>query len=202
MEDRQPSRLHVELVRDPDTVAARAQAVADSGCRVSTWEPCEQPIEFERRLPACQGVVIGEGESVPVSHASPETSVVRLKRYPRPSQGICSGERTTGILLVLISPRTLEGAQALRDWGDFVHLRHIAAAATPGYRTITPWENEDPGGTPRYCHLYEMVSDDPQATFEQMTPLVKRLLGKADFASWSWHPELVIDESRTYRRTS
>jgi hypothetical protein len=72
----------------------------------------------------------------------------------------------------------------------------------PGYRTITPWENEDPGRTPRYGHLYEMVSDDPQATFEQMTPLVKSLLSKAEFASWSWHPELVIDESRTYRRTS
>lgn len=199
MEGRMPARLHVELVRSPDTVLGRAAAVAAAGWRVSTWEPCQQLIEFERRLPACDGVVIGEGDGGVVARASEATTVVPLSRYPRPSQGVCSGERTTGMLLVLISPRAESGAQALRDWGDFVHLRHIAAAATPGYRTITAWENES-SGEPRFCHLYEMVSDDPQATFELMTPLVKRQLSPEDFKAWSWHSELIIDESRTYRR--
>jgi hypothetical protein len=120
-------------------------------------------------------------------------------RYPRPSQGSCSGERTTGILLVLISAKQRESAQDLRDWGDFVHLRHIAEAAVPGYRTITPWEHET-SGTPRFCHLYEMVGDDPQCTFELMTPLVRDRLDDSTFRQWAWHPQLVIEESRTYRR--
>ena len=134
-----------------------------------------------------------------MASASPASTVVPLVRYPRPSQGSCSGERTTGILLVLISAKHSESAQELRDWGDFVHLRHIAEAAVPGYRTITPWENESLA-TPRFCHLYEMVSDDPQSTFEQMTPRVRDRLDRATFAEWAWHPQLVIEESRTYRR--
>lgn len=201
MKDRQPPRLHVELVRAPDTVAGRSEQVAAAGWRVSTWEPCEQPITFPRREQPCLGVVLGEGDGEVVSGWGPATTVVPLARYPRPSQGFCSGERTTGILLVLISPRTPQGAQALRDWGDFVHLRHIAEVAVPGYRTITPWENEGPTG-PRYCHLYEMVGDDPQATFTAMTPRVRDRLDDAAFTDWAWHPELVIEESRTYRRTS
>jgi hypothetical protein len=134
-----------------------------------------------------------------VDAPSSASTVVPLVRYPRPSQGSCSGERTTGILLVLISAKHAESAQDLRDWGDFVHLRHIAEAAVPGYRTITPWENET-SGTPRYCHLYEMVGDDPQATFEQMTPLVRDRLNATTFGEWAWHPQLLIEESRTYRR--
>ena len=130
---------------------------------------------------------------------SSQTTVVPLKRYPRPSQGSCSGERTTGILLVLISPKDANGAQALRDWADFIHLRHIAEAGVPGYRSITPWIHET-GSRPRYCHLYEMVGDDPQATFRQMTPIVKSRLEADTFAAWGWHEQLVIDESRTYRR--
>ena len=40
---------------------------------------------------------------------------------------------TIGLSLVLISPREPDQAQALRDWADFVHIRHIAAAGVPGY---------------------------------------------------------------------
>ncbi len=130
---------------------------------------------------------------------SPASTVVPLVRYPRPSQGSCSGERTTGILLVLISAKEPGSAQELRDWGDFVHLRHIAEAAVPGYRTITPWENET-SARPRFCHLYEMVGDDPQGTFERMTPLVRARLDPTAFKEWAWHAQLLIEESRTYRR--
>lgn len=201
MEDRQPGRMHLELVRLPDSVDARAVAVEAAGWSVSTWDPAttEDLDQLPRRLPRCAGLVVGEGDGGPVSPAGEHTTVVSLRRYPRPSQGSCSGERTTGILLVLISPRDDAEAQALRDWGDFVHLRHIAEAGVPGYRSITPWENEDERG-PRYCHFYEMVTDDPQATFEWMTPLVRSRLDADTFAAWAWHPQLVIDESRTYRR--
>jgi hypothetical protein len=201
MEDRQPPRMHLELVRLPDTVDARAEAVDAAGWAVSTWDQATDSDHdhLDRRLSRCDGLVVGEGDGGVVAPPSENTTVVNLRRYPRPSQGSCSGERTTGILLVLISPREEVRAQELRDWGDFVHLRHIAEASVPGYRSITPWENED-AGTPRYCHFYEMVGDEPQATFEQMTPIVEGRLSRDEFAEWAWHPQLVIDESRTYRR--
>ena len=66
-----------------------------------------------------------------------------FRRYPRPGQGRLTGRPTIGLSLVLISPRHPEGAQALRDWGDFVHLRHIAEVGVPGYTMITPYENVD-----------------------------------------------------------
>ncbi len=192
--------MHLELVRAPDSVAARAAATEAAGWDVSVWEPATiADDDLPRALPRCDGVVIGEGDGGVVAPPSPASTVVPLVRYPRPSQGSCSGERTTGILLVLISARQRESAQELRDWGDFVHLRHIAEAAVPLFRTITPWENES-SGTPRFCHLYEMVGDDPQGTFEQMTPRVRERLDRATFKEWAWHPQLVIEESRTYRR--
>ncbi len=201
MEDRQPPRLHLELVRGPDRVDVRAAAVGDAGWEVTVWDPATTKDDdgLPRRLPRCDAVVIGEGDGGVVVPPSAATTVVPLVRYPRPSQGSCSGERTTGILLVLISPKRPGSAQELRDWADFVHLRHIAEAVVPGYRTITPWENES-SGTPRFCHMYEMVGDDPQAIFERMTPLVRDRLDRATFEEWAWHPELLIEESRTYRR--
>jgi hypothetical protein len=108
------------------------------------------------------------------------------------------------LLLVLISPREESQAQALRDWGDFVHLRWIAAAGVPGYRTITPYEHVD-RGTPRFCHFYEMVSADPRATFESMTPLVSSLLGGPDspaYVGWTRHPTLRINYCNSFRRLS
>ncbi len=201
MEDRQPPRLHLELVRAPDTVDERAAVLEAAGWRVSTWDPATDADDdgLPRRLARCDGLVIGEGVGGAVEPGSSATTAVPLKRYPRPSQGSCSGEPTTGILLVLISPKEQSGAQQLRDWGDFVQLRHIAEASVPGYRTITPWENEV-GATPRYCHLYEMVGADPQEVFERMTPLVKSRLEPDVFKHWAWHPQLIIEESRTYRR--
>jgi hypothetical protein len=201
MEDRQPPRLHLELVREPDHIVERAAAIEAAGWQASMWEPAttSDDDDLPRKLPRCDGLVIGEGDGGPVEPPSAASTVVPLVRYPRPTQGSCSGEPTTGILLVLISAKQRESAQELRDWGDFVHLRHIAEAAVPGYRTITPWENES-SGTPRYCHLYEMVGDDPQGTFEKMTPLVRDRLDGVTFDQWKWHPQLVIEESRTYRR--
>src|SRR5271157_6132680 len=119
MEGRLPPRLHLELVREPDDVDARAAAVQAAGWEVSVWEPATTTDdELPRRLPRCDGVVIGEGDGGVVGSPSRATTVVPLVRYPRPPQGSCSGERTTGILLVLISPKHPEFAQELRDWGD------------------------------------------------------------------------------------
>src|SRR5579872_3194662 len=126
MEDRQPPRLYIELVRRPDRVEERAAIVEGAGWKVSMWDPAttSDGDGLPRRLPRCDGVVIGEGDGGNVEAPSPASTVVPLVRYPRPSQGSCSGERTTGILLVLISAKDGASAQDLRDWGDFVHLRH------------------------------------------------------------------------------
>lgn len=134
----------------------------------------------------------------------PERGVSGLHfvRTPRPGQGILGDEDTDGLLLVLISPRHQEGAQALRDWADFVHIRHIAEVAVPGYRMITPYRNardEDP----LYLHLYEMVTTDPEATYRSMTPLVSERLGgegSPAWQDWAFHPELRIFYVNTFRR--
>ena len=42
-----------------------------------------------------------------------------------------------------LARRSPTRAQELRDWADFVHIRHIAEAAVPGYCMITPYENVD-----------------------------------------------------------
>ena len=127
----------------------------------------------------------------------PPPGTWRFDRTPRPGQGRLTGRPTIGLLLVLISPRHEEGAQALRDWADFVHINHIAAAGVPGYTMITPYQHLGDG--PRYLHLYEMDTDDPEAAFQAMTPLVKARLDPRDFDAWAVHPELRIDYVSTYR---
>ena len=99
-----------------------------------------------------------------------------FRHYPRPGQGIVTGRPTIGLSLVLISPEGRARAQELRDWADFVHIRHIAEAAVPGYCMITPYENVS-GGDPRFMHFYEMDTDDPETAFKSMTPLVMQRIG-------------------------
>lgn len=120
-----------------------------------------------------------------------------FRHYPRPGQGSLSGEKTNGILLVWISPKNPGGAQALRDWSDFIHLRYIAEAGVPGYRMITPYESVTPG-SPRFMHFYEMHTDDPEATFKSMSPLVQSRLDEATFDEWMVHEELAIDYVNTF----
>ncbi len=96
--------------------------------------------------------------------------------------------------LVLISPTTPAEAQALRDWGDFVHLNYIVEAGIPGFTMITPYENAT-GGDPRYLHFYEF--DDPEAeiTFKRMRPLVEARIGAwetPECQEWAMHPALRI----------
>ena len=95
---------------------------------------------------------------------------------------------------MLISPKEPERAQELRDWADFVHIRHIAEAAVPGYAMITPYENVT-GGDPRFMHFYEMDTDDPERSFKRMTPLVMDRIGGTDtdaFKQWAFTPSLRI----------
>ena len=135
--------------------------------------------------------------------AAAETSSHHFRRYPRPAQGCLSGRPTIGLSLVLISPRRPEEAQALRDWADFVHIRHIAETGNPGYTMITPYENVA-GGDPRFMHLYEVDTDDPEAAFRAMTPrVIERLgggFGTPAFDAWAFHDALRIMYVNSFRR--
>ena len=132
----------------------------------------------------------------------PGVTGLHFLRTPRAGQGVLSEDETSGLLLVLISPRHPEGAQALRDWADFVHIRHIAEAVVPGYRMITPYESAT-GQDPRDLHLYEMATEDPEAAYQSMTPRVSQRLGgegSPAWQEWAFHPELRIIYVNTFRR--
>jgi hypothetical protein len=125
-----------------------------------------------------------------------------FRRYRRPGQGVLTGNPTIGLSLVLISAKEPERAQELRDWADFVHIRHIAEAAVPGYAMITPYENVT-GGDPRFMHFYEMDTDEPERAFKSMTPLVMNRIGDTDteaFRHWAFGPSLRIMYVNTFAR--
>jgi hypothetical protein len=125
-----------------------------------------------------------------------------FRRTPRPGQGIVTGNPTIGLSLVLISPVDPARAQELRDWGDFVHIRHIAAAGIPGYCMITPYEHAH-GGEPRFLHFYEMDTDEPEHAFQSMTPLVSDRIGATGteaWKQWAFHPQLRIVYVNTFSR--
>jgi hypothetical protein len=207
MEDRANSSVWLELVGSrPDDYEARAEdLLSRPGFTSAWWGDNQNPdrSDLPRRLPEFATLAIYEVDDRFVAPSLSDSSRgLHFRRTGRPGQGILTGAPTTGVLLVLISPRHLERATALRDWADFVHIRHIAAVAVPGYSMITPYENAD-GTEPRYLHLYEMDSTDPERTFASMRPLVEESLGpqgSTEFDAWAWHDELRIEYVNTFKR--
>lgn len=176
------------------------------GVERATWWDNQRPgrTEFPRRIDefTALGVYeVGAGFSAPP--LPPGIRGHHFLRTPRPGQGNLSGGPTRGLELVLISPKTPGGARALRDWADFVHIRHIAAASVEGFTMITPYENAT-GGEPRFLHCYEMDTPDAEDAFRRMTPTtIERRLGRtgsARFEDWKDHEELVIDYVNTFTR--
>jgi hypothetical protein len=211
VEDRQTAALYLELAGlEPDDYGReRVGVVAGrTGVQRATWWSNQHPDrdDVPHRLPefttlGVYELVAGFTPPAPVEGITG----LHLARTPRPGQGVLGDDVTNGLLLVLISPKDPERGQELRDWGDFVHLRHIAEAAVPGYRMITPYElvgvERGHGGAPRYLHLYEMHTDDPEATYRSMTPLVQDRLGPPGtpaYDAWAWHPQLRIEYVNTF----
>jgi len=207
VEDRRTGALYLELADGSPATYGRTRATvvaALPGVGWSTWWSNQHPgrEDLPRRLPefATLGLYEVDATFSPPPAADGITGL-HVRATERPGQGTLGPEPVDGLLLVLISPRSDEEAEALRDWGDLVHLRHIAEAAVPGYRMITPYERVG-GGEPRWLHLYEMATDDPEATYRSMTPLVQERLGPPGtptYDAWAWHPALRIDYVNTFR---
>jgi hypothetical protein len=197
VEDRASTLLHLELGdASRQECATRAGEVAQRQgvARVTWWENCAfGRTDLPMRIPDGRTLLVVEAdEGFVAPPPPPEVSQSHtFRRHPRPSQGILTGGPTLGLMIVWISPRTPDLAPGLRDWGDFVHIRHIAAAAIPGFTQISVYENAA-ASDPRFMHLYEFDSPEAEATFATMIAHVAPRLGGTDspaYAEWAdWRP--------------
>jgi hypothetical protein len=208
MEDRLTPGLYLEMTdRALEAYASERvpTVLAHAGVQRATWwrNVHRDRDDLPRVLPEFDhlGVYeVDEGFTPPPSPA--DVTAHHFRRTPRPGQGVITGTPTIGLSLVLISPKDPDRAQELRDWGDFVHIRHIAEVGVPGYAMITPFENTT-GGDPRFMHFYEMDTDDPEASYRAMTPLVAERIGDPStdaWKRWAFHPQLRIMYVNTFAR--
>ena len=208
MEDRIDAGLYLEMTDGPiaDHVGTRLPEVLALPAvhRATWWENVVRDrSDLPRKLPEFAYLAVYEvGPTFSAPPTADERHGLHFRRTSRPGQGRLTGKPTIGLSLVLISPRSPDGATALRDWADFVHIRHIAEVGVPGYSMITPYEHAT-DGDPRYLHCYEMDTEDPEGSFQAMTPLVAQLLGEPGtpaFEHWARHPELRIMYVNSFRR--
>jgi hypothetical protein len=197
VEDRPGCLLHLELGNaSPEDRARRAEDLArrDGVERVTWWDNnAFERTDLPMRIRDGRSLVVVEAdEQYEVPAPTPDVSQSHcFRRHPRPSQGILTGGPTLGLMVVWIGPRTPEVADGLRDWGDFVHIRHIAAAAIPGFTQISFYENTT-AADPRYMHFYEFDNAEAEATFATMIDHVAPRLGGTEspaYAEWAdWRP--------------
>jgi hypothetical protein len=208
MEDRITPGLYLEMTDQPlaDYARDRVPAVlAGRGAQRATWwrNVNRDRTDLPPVLPEFDHLGVYEVDDTFVAPPTPEAITGHhFRHYRRPGQGIVTGRPTVGLSLVLISPKDETRAQELRDWADFVHIRHIAEAAVPGYAMITPYENVS-GGDPRFMHFYEMDTDDPETAFKSMTPLVAQRIGDERteaFRGWARGPSLRIMYVNSFAR--
>lgn len=128
-----------------------------------------------------------------------------FRRAARPSQGVLRLP-TLGLCIVMCSPGDATDdadAQAMRDWGDFVHFPGIVEARIPGYGLVTPYENAD-RDAPRFLHLYEFPDADAEAVFERTRPAVSQRFdspyGDSVFEHWATYPGMVLDYLSNFTR--
>jgi hypothetical protein len=185
--------LYLELGdASPEACAERADVMVrvPGATRVTWWENCALGrTDLPMRVRDGNTLIVVEADDGFVSPPPPpDVSEAHVfVRHPRPSQGILTGTPTLGLLIVWIGPRTPELAGALRDWGDFVHIRHIADAGIPGFTQISVYENQK-GAEPLFMHFYEFDNPDAEATFSTMVEHVAPRIGGAGspaFSEWA-----------------
>jgi hypothetical protein len=197
VEDRSSEMLYLELGDGSDEAsAARAsELVLRPGARrVSWWQNCvPSRTDLPMRIHDGSHLVVVEAHDGFRPPPKPDgvSEAHCFRRGPRPSQGVLTDAPTLGLMIVWISPRTPDFARSLRDWGDFVHIRHIAAAGIPGFTQIAVYENVVESD-PMYMHFYEFDNEDAEGTFSQMIDYVApRLggLGSDAYGEWAdWRP--------------
>lgn len=201
MEDRITRGLWLETSQASARDYGREVSLAAGMRRVTWWtNQCPNRSDLPRDFPEFDtlGVFELDDDFAP----PPGRAGLYFRHYPRPAQGVLTGKPTVGLSLVLISPRAPEGAQALRDWADFVHIRHIAEAGVPGMAMITPYERVGGLDGPRFLHLYEITDPDAEAVFKAMPGRVQARLGPPGtpaFNEWAWHPALWINYVNSFR---
>ncbi len=189
MEDRETPLLHLELgdaTADEAAARAAALAVAPGAERVTWWENCAlERTDLPMRIRDGRSLLVVEaGDGFEAPPPPPGTSEVHsFRRDSRPSQGVLTDGPTLGLSIVWISPRNPDLARSLRNWGDFVHIRHIAAAGIPGFTQISVYENVA-GIDPLYMHFYEFDNADAEGTFSTMIEHVAPRLGGIDSAAY------------------
>jgi hypothetical protein len=193
MEDRGTALLYLELGdATPGDCEARARELARARAveRVTWWENCALGrTDLPMRVRDGRTLLVveaGEGFDPPPPPASASEAHC-FRRSPRPSQGSLTGRPTLGLLVVWIGPRSPEMSRSLRDWGDFVHIRHIAEAGIPGFTQISVYEHLR-DSEPRYMHFYEFDRADADATFSTMIDFVAPRLGGPEspaFEEWA-----------------
>lgn len=193
MEDRCTPVLYLELGdASADAAAERAQTLlrVPGATRVTWWENCALGrSDLPLRVRDGNSLVVVESDDgfVPPPPPADVSESHVFVRHPRPSQGVLTGMPTLGLLIVWISPRTPEMADALRDWGDFVHIRHIADAGIPGFTQISVYEHQAKTD-PLFMHFYEFDNLDAEGTFSTMVQHVAPRIGGPEsqtFSEWA-----------------
>jgi hypothetical protein len=208
VEDRITPGLYLEMTDGSidEYVANRVSKVLDAmGASRATWwrNVMRDRDDLPRVLPEFDHLAVYEVDAS--FSAPPPTAGVTghlFHHAPRPGQGVVTGRPTIGLSLVLISPKDARQAQDLRDWADFVHIRHIAEVAVPGFCMITPYVNAR-GGDPLFMHFYEMDTDEPERAYKAMPGLVATRVGASgtdSYKRWAFHPALRIMYVNTFAR--
>src|ERR1700722_6265275 len=197
VEDRSSETLYLELsdASDEASAARASELVLWPGTRRVTWwqncVPSRTDLPMRIRDGSHLVGVEAQADFRPPSKPEAVSEAHCFRRGPRPSQGVLTDGPTLGLMIVWISPRTPDLARQLRDWGDFVHIRHIAAAGIPGFTQISVYENATESD-PRYMHFYEFDNDDAERTFSQMIGYVAPRLGGIEsdaYGEWAdWRP--------------
>ena len=209
MEDRLSPGLYLEmtdLALDEYATTRVPAVLADANVLGATWwrNVNRDRDDLPREMPEFSHLGVYEVGAAFRAPALPRgIRGLHMVRTPRPGQGVITGRPTIGLSLVLISPDEEARARELRDWADFVHIRHIAEAGVPGYAMITPYVNAEPGGHPRFMHFYEMDCRDPERAFKSMTPIVAARMGgtRSDyFRTWASGPGLRIMYVNSFER--